>query len=430
MNKKLIGVAVGAAALAAATLYAWTGEPAIAPVPPPPQASAQAIAAGARVVALGDCMVCHTAANGAPYAGGLPLKTPFGTIYTTNITPDPQTGIGAWSRDAFQRALRRGVARDGHLLYPAFPYIHYTRLSDQDIALAYDYLMSRTPVRYTPPPNDLVFPLTIRRLLAFWNVLYLRPGDSSIPARQDSQVERGRYLADTLGHCASCHSGLNPIGGERHPPFGGGQVDGWDAPALTRLAHGAAPWNAAELSDYLRGGLSLAHGAAKGPMRPVTERLAEVPASDVDAIAAWLMSIQEPPAGPVGGTAAPPAHAGGLPGPSASAAANARGATLFAAACAGCHSIPAAMMRLGGRPALARSSALANAAPSTFIQTVLQGIPWTPTPGSAYMPPFADVLTDEQIASLAAYVRADLAGRPAWTNVTQQSAKLRKEYQP
>jgi mono/diheme cytochrome c family protein len=218
-------------------------------------------------------------------------------------------------------------------------------------------------------------------------------------------------------------------------------VDGWDAPALNRLAHGAAPWNAAELSDYLRGGLSLAHGAAKGPMRPVTERLAEAPASDVDAIAAWLMSIQEPPARPVGaatatpaqpvgGAAAPPAHASGLPWTSASAAANARGATLFAAACAGCHSAPAAMMRLGGRPALARSSALANEAPNTFIQTVLQGIPWTPVPGSAYMPPFADVLTDEQIASLAAYVRADLAGRPAWNQVTQQSAKLRKEYQP
>ena len=398
-------------------LYAWTRPDAIAPAAgPPPPPSAAVLTAGARVVALGDCMVCHTAPDGPAYAGGLGLKTPFGIIYSTNITPDPDTGIGRWTSAAFKRALREGVARDGHLLYPAFPYIHYTRMSDEDIELAYAYLMSRTPVKVNQPANDLVFPLNFRPLLAFWNALYLRPGDGA--AAGTGQVERGRYLVDTLGHCASCHSGMNLLGGERSPAFQGGTVDGWHAPALTRLAQGSAPWTRAELADYLRGGLSLAHGAAKGPMRPVTERLAGVPREDVEAMAAYLMTIQQP----ASATPIPAVAQAGTPG-----------AALFAAACAGCHTPAAPMMRLGGRPGLARSSAVLGDDPSNFIQTVLHGIPWErPAPNGAapaYMPPFADVLSDAQVAELAAWVRTG-AGRPAWPDVAAASGKLRKEMQP
>lgn len=418
MKTKLIASAIAAAALLAAGLYGWAHQTEIAPVTPAPAADATVLAQGARIVALGDCMVCHTSGNGAAYAGGLPLKTPFGTIYTTNITPDSETGIGRWSQAAFQRALRNGVSRDGHLLYPAFPYIHYTRMSDRDIGLAYQYLMSRPAVHYAPPANQLIFPLGFRPMLAFWNLLYLHPGDGRIPERQAATIERGRYLVDTLGHCASCHSGLNPIGGESHPAFGGGHVDGWDAPALIELNQQSTPWTAGQLAAYLRSGLSLQHGAAKGPMRAVTERLADVPAEDVDAIAAYLMSLQ-PPA-----PAATPAAARASAKP---ATINAQGAVLFAAACANCHSAPAAMTRIANRPGLEHSSALANAGPSNFIQTVLHGIPWQHQPVASYMPPFADVLTDEQIASLAAYVRSDVAGRPAWSDVSKQSAKLRKE---
>lgn len=398
-------------------LYAWTRPEAIAPVAGPPRPLSPAVlAAGARVVALGDCMVCHTAPEGPAYAGGLGLKTPFGIIYSTNITPDPETGIGRWTSAAFKRALREGVARDGHLLYPAFPYIHYTRMSDEDIELAYAWLMSRPPVRVKQPDNDLAFPLNFRPLLAFWNALYLRPGDGAAPGT--GQVERGRYLVDTLGHCASCHSGMNVLGGERSPAFQGGTVDGWHAPALTRLAQGSAPWTRAELADYLQGGLALAHGAAKGPMRPVTERLAGVPRADVEAMAAYLMTIQQPAAAP----AVPDAAQTGT-----------SGAALFAAACAGCHTPAAPMMRLGGRPGLDRSSAVLGDDPSNFIQTVLHGIPWErPAPGgaaAAYMPPFADVLSDAEVAELAAWVRTG-AGRPAWPGVAAASAKLRKEMQP
>ncbi len=410
--------AVLAVAVLGGTLYRWAGPAPIAPLTSlPPAPSAARLAAGARIVALGDCMVCHTARDGAAYAGGLGLKTPFGTIYSTNITPDPETGIGRWPLAAFMRAMREGASRDGHLLYPAFPYIHYTRMTDTDIALAYSYLMSRTPVKVRQPDNELPLPLKMRPMLAFWNALYLRPGPAAAqPAaalQADTRVERGRYLVDTLGHCASCHSGLNLIGGERQPPFQGGNIDGWDAPALTHLAHGEHPWTREELANYLRSGLSLAHGAAKGPMRPVTERLAGVPREDVEAMASYLMTIQAPLEPAAAAPVSPPQVAG---------------AALFAASCASCHSPSAPMMALSGRPPLARSSALSNTSATNFVQTVLGGI--AREPGSpVYMPPFADILSDQQIATLAAYVRQD-AGKPAWTGVPETSARLRKEQNP
>ena len=412
------GAALGAVAAALMALYAWTSPAPIAPTSAPlPAPSAEVLAQGARVVALGDCMVCHTAGEGPAYAGGLGLRTPFGTIYSTNITPDSETGIGRWSPAAFRRALREGVSRDGHLLYPAFPYIHYTRMSDRDIDLAYHYLMTREPVRLAPPDNDLPLPLRIRPLLAFWNMLYLRPGSPSIAPTQATPLERGRYLVDTLGHCASCHSGLNLIGGERRPPFQGGHIEGWDAPALTALSSGATPWRHEELVDYLRGGLSDAHGAAKGPMRPVTERLAEVPREDVEAMASYLMSIQ---------TAVPAQSA---PRPASLPAPAQAGQALFKAACAGCHAAPAPMMRLAQRPGLERSSAVQGASAMNFVQTVLNGIPWQPS-SRVYMPPFADTLSDEQVAQLAAYVRTGIASREGWKDVATTSATLRKEIQP
>jgi len=422
--RTIAGAGAAMLALTFGALYAWTRPAAIAPVTQALPAPAPGVlAAGARVVALGDCMVCHTAKGGAAYAGGLGLATPFGTIYSTNITPDPDTGIGRWSAQAFRRALREGVARDGHLLYPAFPYIHYTRMYDGDIDLAYRYLMSRTPVRTMQPANELVFPLNFRPLLAFWNALYLRPGETGTAAPTATPLARGRYLVDTLGHCASCHSGLNPMGGERKPAFRGGNIDGWDAPALTGLAHGPVPWRQQELVEYLRGGLSLGHGAAKGPMRPVTEHLATVPREDVEAIALYLMSIQAPHPAPEGARAAPLVSVATAPDTPGAA-----GARLFAAACASCHAASAPLTRINGRPGLALSSALQGARPDNFIQTVLHGVPWDPA-SPVYMPPFADVLDDEQVAQLAAYIRTGIAARPAWHDVARTSAKLRKETQ-
>ena len=428
LHKRLL-LAAGGVALAAAAALFWPHS-AIAPLyPATPAAAADpaTLARGARVVALGDCMVCHTAANGQPYAGGLPLQTPFGTIYSTNITPDRATGIGAWSPAAFERAMRHGVARDGHLLYPAFPYIHYTRMSDADIHAAYAYLQTRAPVAAPAPVNDLIPPLGWRPLLAVWNLLFLRPGNRIADAAQTTPALRGQYLVDSMGHCASCHSGLNLLGGERSPAFGGGHIDGWDAPALTGLSALPVPWTQAELVDYLHGGLSPAHGAAKGPMQPVTAHLAEVPVDEVRAIVAHLNTLQT--SGALAASA-PPAQRQAPTPPAASAAAQAlrqRGATLFEGACASCHGASAPLNAINGRPGLDRSRALTDASPNNFLRTVHDGVARASAPAAIYMPPFAEVLSDADIAALAAYARADLAGLPAWDGgaVVRASAAMR-----
>lgn len=413
---------IGAAALA----VAW--QPAIAPIAAPARAAFDqgSVERGARVVALGDCMVCHTAKGGATLAGGLPLLTPFGTLYTTNITPNVSTGssngIGDWSLAAFTRAVRKGVSRDGHLLYPAFPYIHYTRMSDQDIGDAYAFLMTRAPVDAPTPANDLIFPLTFRPMLAGWNLLYLRSGPMPQEPQKSTEWNRGRYLVEGLGHCASCHSGLNVIGGERTPPFGSGAVDGWHAPALTSLRQAAQPWTTQELARYLRDGWSTQHGAAAGPMQPVTHSLATVPEQDVTAMASYIMSLQraDKPAAPQPEVLLDNADLARLK----------LGGTLFAGACAGCHSASAPMMAAGQRPALALSSALTGDSPDNFIQTVLYGLALQHPPSSSYMPAFDVVLTDPQVANLAAYLRVESAQKLLWKDIDQRIARIRKEHQP
>ncbi|MBP0588146.1 c-type cytochrome [Paraburkholderia sp. LEh10] len=420
MNRRRIsigaaGVVIAALAIAAAIIY----KPAIAPISPPAPDSfdAQLKREGARVVALGDCAVCHTAKNGRPFAGGLPLATPFGTIYATNITPDPRTGIGAWSEAAFARAVRHGVSRDGHLLYPAFPYVHFTRMSDHDIAAAYAYLMSREPVQATVPANELMFPLNFRPPLAFWNLLFLRPGPHEADASHDAQWNRGKLLVDGLGHCASCHSPLNAIGGEKAGhAFDGGIVDGWEAPPLNVLDSAAKPWTREQLVTYLRTGRASEHGAAAGPMLPVTRDLATVPADDVEAIATYILSLQK------GASPAPERVA-----TREATSAGQRGAVLFNASCAQCHGAASPMQTIGERPTLAFSTAVNAGTPRNAVQMILNGITWHGEDSINYMPAFSGVYDDRQIADLVAYVRGAYATKPAWPDAQPLVAGLRKE---
>ncbi|WP_312436984.1 c-type cytochrome [Janthinobacterium sp.] len=425
MNKKL-KIALAAVVVGAAGALAFAWQPAIAPVAPVASSALDqgAVARGARIVALGDCMVCHTAKGGAPFAGGLALRTPFGTLYTTNITPHVDAdgdgnGIGDWPLAAFARALRHGVARDGHLLYPAFPYIHYTKMTDRDIADAYAFLMSREAVDAKPPANDLLLPLRFRPLLAGWNLLYLRSGPQPDDAGQGAEWNRGRYLVNSLGHCASCHSSLNPIGGEGSPAFGGGNIDGWDAPALTTLLHRPTPWNQEQLALYLRHGYSPEHGAAGGPMAPVTHSLGSVPQDDVQAMAHYLMTLQ---------TAAPPKPVAPVPGTHSEQVK--LGAVLFAGACASCHGAAPPRGLPSARSPLVLATAVAGERPDNLIQVLLEGMPLetgrSTGQASRYMPPFASALTDAQIAALAAYIRVDVARRPAWQDVEKRAATLRK----
>ncbi|ANN76854.1 cytochrome c [Bordetella flabilis] len=456
MKGRVIAAAVLALVIAggvAACSFAWRN--AIEPVDPPAPASfdSASVARGAQLAALGDCLSCHTAAGGKPYAGGTPLQTPFGTLYSTNITPDPDTGIGRWSLAAFARAMREGVARDGHLLYPAFPYPHFTRMSDQDIKDLYAYVMTRTPAKAPPRDNDLVFPLGYRPLIAGWNLFFLHPGPLPEDTTQSAEWLRGRYLVEGPGHCAACHTPMNALGAEEGgKPFAGGHIEGWDVPPLNALGHGQRPWTVAQLTSYLRTGLASEHGAAAGPMEPVTRALSLVSESDVRAMAVYLLSLDpqapadtpvqaqasstpalapSPAQAPTGAATrdAAPAQAVSLNASRADAERLTRGAALFSATCAACHAASAPMTTIGGRPSLALSSVVNADSSRNAINLILQGIPLRGSSASHYMPAFAQTLSDGQIADVLAYLRVNIAQRPAWPATEDMVAKVRKEDQ-
>ncbi|MGV8921449.1 MAG: cytochrome c [Pseudomonas sp.] len=394
---------------------------AIAPITATKPTDTASIKRGARVVAQGDCAVCHTTQGGAYMAGGLPLVTPFGTLYTTNITPDVATGIGNWSSEAFTRALRDGVSRDGHLLYPALPYVHYRRMSDADIADAYAYLMSVEPVAFTPPANHMMFPMGFRPLVAFWNLLY-RHGEPIVDLPDHSaEWNRGRYLAEGAGHCSSCHTPLDLIGGEKTSHlYQGSLVDGWDTPAIASLADSANPWSKAQLVAYLRGEVADVHGAAAGPMLPVSLSLAEVPIADVQAIATYVLDLKNP-------ADAKPADCGTSPPPQPATSTPSAGEALFAGACASCHA-PGAPMRIqGGRPGLATATALRADSPRNLTQVMLTGIPLGTTTDSHYMPAFADILNTSQMAAIAEYLRSTACPTRPWSDLEKTIATIRQQ---
>ena len=217
--------------------------PAIVPIAASerPSVDAQTYRRGAELAAIGDCRVCHVGDSGKPYAGGRSIPTPFGTIFASNITPDMGTGIGGWSEAAFQRAMREGVDREGRQLYPAFPYDHFTKTTNDDIHAFYAFLMSQPPVRNAIPANELTFPLNFRPMIAGWKIMFFR---DALLQKDDSKSEewnRGRYLVEGLGHCGSCHTPRNILGAEKQSSaYAGGVAEGWDAPPLNINSYGAS----------------------------------------------------------------------------------------------------------------------------------------------------------------------------------------------
>ncbi|MET0429400.1 MAG: cytochrome c, partial [Microvirga sp.] len=290
------GLAVLLVLAVSAFALAWRWE--IAPVDPPPRSSfdpAQ-VALGGQLAAIGNCNVCHTAPDGAAFAGGLALPTPFGTIHSTNITPDPATGIGRWSEAAFTRAMREGVDREGRHLYPAFPYDHFTRVSDADIRALYAFLMTRRPIAASPPPNDLRFPYDQRILLTGWKLLYLREGPLAPDPAHSPEWNRGRDLAEGLGHCGACHTPRNGLGAERtEAAYAGGEVENWAVYAINGQSPAPVPWDAASLAFYLRHGWHERHGVSRGPMAPVTANLGSVPEADTAAIGTYVADLMGAP---------------------------------------------------------------------------------------------------------------------------------------
>jgi nicotinate dehydrogenase subunit B len=397
---------------------------AIAPIARPDASvySAATIARGAQLAALGDCAVCHTLAGGAVNDGGRPIETPFGVIYSTNITPDAETGIGAWSYPAFERAMREGIRRDGAHLYPAFPYTHFARTSEADLQALYAYLMAQPAVRTTTPKNTLAFPFNIRPLLAGWNALF----HQAAPFRSDptkSEVwNRGAYLVEALGHCSACHSPRNALGAEQpHNYLAGGFSEGWEAPALTSLSQAPIPWSENELYAYLRTGESRLHGVAAGPMAPVVKELAALPDGDIRAIAIYLASFNE--------KIDPQAEAAlkqKLEAGSTVTSASSSGARLYLGACAACHEV-GGLPLFGSRPSLALNSNLHGSTPDNLIQVILHGISQPVSSELGYMPAFRDSLSDGQLTDLVSYLRRQFApGKPAWTGVDAAIARARR----
>lgn len=420
--------AVAGGIVAAAVIYA----PEIKQVerPLPTSFDLGQVTKGAQLASIGDCIVCHTADGGRPFAGARPLPTPFGTLYSNNITPDEKTGIGNWSFEAFRRAMVNGVARDGTHLYPALPYEHFTHVDDADLRAIYAFLMTRQPVEQVQPKNDLLPGLGFRPLLAGWKLLFLHEGPSTQDPAQSAEWNRGKYLVEGLGHCGGCHTPRNILGGEKRSlDLSGGIAEGWIAPALDQSNPSADRWDEASLKTYLTTGIAGGHSAAGGPMGPVAEGLSTVNDADVHAIAVYIASRMKPQSAPqkAASTAAIPPRDAWPQGLVASKSTTALATTdaLFASACGGCH-MPGAPMQVAGRPPLSAVSDLRMTNPRNAIQAVLQGIV-PPSGRGPAMPGFADNLTDQQIADLLGYARAYFTDASPWPDLTAEVSAIRKE---
>jgi nicotinate dehydrogenase subunit B len=391
---------------------------AIAPIARPDASvySTETIARGKQLAALGDCAVCHTATNGIANAGGRPLETPFGIIYSTNITPDVATGIGAWSYPAFERAMREGIHRDGRNLYPAFPYNHFAKTSDADLQALYAFLMAQTAVRAVAPKTALTFPFNFRPLLAGWNALFHQTEPFQADPTKSEIWNRGAYLVEGLGHCAACHSPRNALGAEKQNAYlAGGIAESWEAPPLTSLSTAPIPWNEDELFAYLRTGEARFHGVAAGPMAPVVKELAVLPDQDIRAMAVYLASFNDT----VMDQSAQQALATKLEASTGTrtVAASSTGARLYQGACAVCHEVGGAPL-FGSRPSLALNSNLHSTMPDNLIQIVLHGIASPASGDLGYMPAFGDSLSDRQVAELVSYLRRQFApGKPPWSEL-------------
>jgi mono/diheme cytochrome c family protein len=435
--------------LALVLLFALAWHRSLAPIDPLPRAGfdpAQ-VRAGAELAAIGNCAGCHSVAGGASFAGGVPVATPFGTIYSSNITPDATAGIGGWSEAAFARALRQGVSRDGHLLYPAFPYDHFTRMSDADIGALYAFSMTREPADAVPPPNRLVFPLQFRPLLAGWNLLFLDVGPRPTQVAQGAEWNRGAYLADALAHCTACHSPRNGLGAERRgAAFAGGVAEGWQAPALNAASPSPVAWTTDALASYLASGLAADHAIAAGPMQDVAHSLSHASEADVRAMAVYMASVLGPatperqaretaarqkaaqPAFAAAGAQAAPSAAAAVPeqpAQSTQAAQLTLGDQVYQDSCARCHDL-GRQPSSSGALQLPLATALQLPEPDNLLRIVREGVHPPPGQTGRWMPAFDGTLSDAQIEALALWLRRQATDQPPWPALAQAVQNTRR----
>jgi mono/diheme cytochrome c family protein len=425
-KKLLIAVVVfGCLGLLGFGALAW--RPAIAPVTPPAPGNfpPELVTKGEALAGGGYCAACHTAKGGRTFAGGYAMATPFGVIYSTNITPDPETGIGTWSEAAFTRAMHEGVSRDGSHLFPVFSYDHFTKLSDDDVRALYAYFMTRTPVHAPAQPTGIPFPFNIRYLQAGWKLLFFRPGRFEPDAENSAEWNRGAYLALGLSHCGACHTPRNLLGAEKPgDAYGGAVIDNWVAPPLTAANPAPAPWTREELYDYLRTGTSVLHGTAAGPMFPVVQGLGAMPDADIRAIATYFADLDKAAdrlpwvSGVVNDAMSTASAKAGKPFDA--------DARLYTVACASCHynrdNAP-----LATRPDLALNSAVHLRDPSNLIQVILRGISAEEGMPGVVMPAFGGALSDADVARIVAYLRRTRTSLPPWPDLPAKIAAIRRQ---
>lgn len=390
---------------------------AVAPTPVAADAAATTadplIEKGKYAAILGDCAACHTRADGPALAGGFGLKTPFGVIYSPNITPDRETGIGSWTKADFERAMRHG--KDDHKanLYPAFPYTAYTKTSPEDVDALWAYLQAQPAIKYTPPKNGLGFPFNMRILLTPWNWLHFKAGEYQADTKQSAEWNRGKYLFDGLGHCAACHTPKNFMGGDKgSKALQGGLLEDWWAPDLTsNKAQGLGTWSKDDLVAFLKTGANT-HASVYGSMVDVVQQsTSQWKDEDLAALATYMKSIAPSPTLPV--------HSG-------DAGQMLGGKAVYAKSCASCHG-PEGKGEAGLYPSLAGSGG-ANAPDGTGVaHIVLVGNlpgPHTTIQSPDPMPGFAAKLNDQQVADVATFVRNSW-GNQAGTVAVKDVAKLR-----
>jgi mono/diheme cytochrome c family protein len=360
---------------------------------------------GRYLARLGDCAACHTAPGGAPYAGGLGIQTPFGTIYSANITPDAATGIGAWTKDDFWNAMHSGIRKDGAHLYPAMPYPWFTKLTRQDVDDLKTFLETFPPVHYTPPENDQWLPMRIRETVAVWNLLFFDKGVFKPDPHKSAEWNRGAFIMEGPGHCGACHTPADPLGGpERDRLYEGQSIQNWWAPNLTSPGtSGVAKWSEDDIVAYLKNGRNQ-HAVASGPMALVIENSTQhLTDTDRASIATYLKDLpireREPKDAPANDEK--------------ESREKAVGGHLFRDNCAACHGkdgegVAELIADLHG-------SGVVNAPdPVSVLRVILAGAEGNVTksaPTRPAMPPFAWKFDDSEIAAIATYVRQTFGNR-------------------
>lgn len=358
-----------------------------------------------------DCIACHTPTGEPAYSGGLKLETPFGVLYSANITPDEETGIGRWSLADFKRALQMGIGKEGQHLFPAFPYDYYTRMEDADIEALYAFLRTIPPVHKKVETNQLTFPFSIRKTVSFWKFLYFTPGRFKKDPEKSDEWNRGAYLVEGAGHCESCHTPRTWLGGpKRSSRFLGAPIEKWFASNLTAdQITGLGDWTVGELVEFFKTGKVRERTTALGPMAEVQQSLSHLTDEDLKAIAIYLKSLPPLPA------EAPLENVRYL-------AQQKRQSVLFLENCAGCHH-PYGTGRQGLVPPLAGNSVLQQS-PANILTVVLFGIPARNEMQG--MPAFADKLNDSEIAAIINYVRRRWGQRTEAVTTEQVSGWRKK----